>query len=281
MAPYNLGRAGLGRRTLDADFEALVGYLATEPGFELAGFSPSMVARAVRHRMRETGAASLEAYRGLVESDPGEAAPLSHAIFLAYTAFFRDPAHWEFLARRAVPEMLAAAGRPVRIWSAGCASGEEAYTLAIVMAEALGAVELEGRVEIHATDTDDEALAHARAAVYQEEELRPVPARLRRRYFARTAGGHRVVPALVRAVAPARHDLLGPAPFAGVDLAVCRHTLMYFGPSEQERILASLHAALRPGGFLFLEATDRLPGHAERFAPLSPEHPVFVRVPEA
>ena len=236
--------------------------------------------RAIQRRVAAVGATGLRDYLSLLELQPEEASRLAHSIILNFTGFFRDGAAWRFLAARVLADIAARSSseRPARIWSAGCASGEETYTLAMLMAETLGRTALEKRALIYGTDIDEEALAHARAARYNPDEVRPIPRSLRRRYLERSGGDYLMDGALVRSVTFNRHDLLEDEPLGDVDLVVCRHTLMYFDPSSQLAILARFHRALREEGFLFLESTDRVGDNGSLFASADPRHPLFVRV---
>ena len=164
--------------------------------------------------------------------------------------------------------MLPAAGRgqagptqPLRVWSAGCASGEEAYTLAMVLAEMLGPTEFRDRVKIYATDVDEEALTQARQASYTEREVRGVPPELLERYFEPTGGRYVFRKDLRRSVIFGRNDLVQDAPISRIDLLVCRNTLMYFNAETQARILARFHFALADGGVLFLGKAEMLLSH--------------------
>jgi len=196
------------------------------------------------------------------------------------TAFFRDAPAWEFLSAEVIPALLAEK-QPhdlIRIWSAGCSSGEEAYTLAIVFAEALGFEDFRERVKIYATDADEEALVQARQASYSDKDLQPVPAELRTKYF--EEAGTRCVfrPDLRRSVIFGRHDLIQDAPISRLDLLVCRNTLMYFNAETQARILARFHFALSDTGRIFLGKAEMLLTRANLFTPLHLKHRVFTKV---
>src|SRR5262249_20936123 len=141
---------------------------------------------------------------------------------------------------------------PIRIWTAGCASGEEAYTLAIMFAEALGVERFQKRVKIYATDVDEDALARARQASYSLKDMEPLPPWLREKYFDQSGARFVFRSDPRRAVIFGRHDLLQDAPISHLDLLVCRNTLMYFNAEAQGRILTRFHFALSDEGFLFL-----------------------------
>ena len=164
------------------------------------------------------------------------------------TGFFRDPSAWECLTKDVVPKLVRTdnPGKPIRIWEPqAVASGEEAYTLAIMLAEALGAEGFRERVKIYATDiTDDIALSRARLAVYEAKEVENVPAELRDKYFEKVNYRYAFLKEYRRSVIFGRHDLLQDAPISRIDLLVCRNTLMYFNSEAQNRILERFHFAL-------------------------------------
>src|SRR2546421_7445933 len=142
------------------NLESLLEYLASVRGFDFTGYKRTTLARRVHKRMTEVGAATFAGYRARLESDPDEFAVLFNTILINVTTFFRDPPEWDFLASDVLPRVLdsVAASRPIRVWCAGVASGEEAYSLAILLCEALGVEQFRRRVKIYATDVDEESL---------------------------------------------------------------------------------------------------------------------------
>src|SRR5215475_14916073 len=152
----------------DSTLEDLLAFVRDARGFDFTGYKRSSLARRIRKRMHEAGAADYVDYRDRLESSAEEFGHLFNTILINVTGFFQDTETWTFLQREIMPELLADAedGREIRIWSAGCASGEEAYSLAIAFAEALGIEETAKRVKIYGTDVDEEALRDARAGLY-------------------------------------------------------------------------------------------------------------------
>jgi two-component system, chemotaxis family, CheB/CheR fusion protein len=159
--------------------------------------------------------------------------------------------------------MVAAKGptETLRVWGAGCASGEEAYTLAILLTEMLGPAEVRDRVKIYATDVDEEALTHARHGSYSERKVRGVPTDLLDRYFDLTGGRYVFRKDLRRSVIFGRNDLVQDAPISRIDLLVSRNALMYFNAETQARILTRFHFALANTGVLFLGKAEMLLSH--------------------
>src|SRR5205823_6616564 len=185
-------------------------------------------------------------YLDYIEGHPEEFIQLFNTILINVTGFFRDTAAWEFLAAEVIPRLIAGKQphEPMRVWSAGCASGEEAYTLAIVLAEALGLESFRQQVKIYATDVDQEALVQARQASYSARDLQPVSPELRSKYFEAVSNRFVFRPDLRRSVIFGRHDLVQDAPISRLDLIVCRNTLMYFNAETQSSILDRFYFAL-------------------------------------
>jgi two-component system CheB/CheR fusion protein len=262
-------------------FEILLDYLRDNRGFDFTGYKRSSLARRVHKRMSMVGIENFGDYMDHMEVHPEEFSFLFNTILINVTTFFRDKPAWDYLAKEIIPQIIGEHGRkdPIRVWSAGCASGEEAYTLAIVLAEALGMDAFRQQVKIYATDVDEETLTQARHATYRTEQLEPVPAELRDKYF-QPNGKHTVFRSdLRRSLIFGRHDLLHDAPISRLDLLVCRNTLMYFNAETQRHILARLHFALKDSGFFFLGKAEMLLTHAKLFTPVNLNHRIFSKVP--
>jgi two-component system, chemotaxis family, CheB/CheR fusion protein len=251
----------------DPEWPALLQYLLDERGFDFHGYKAASLSRRIRKRMDTVGLKSFSAYQDFLQAHPGEFATLFNTILINVTSFFRDPAAWEAVRTRAVPEILAgkSAGEPIRAWSAGCASGEEAYTIAMLLAEALGMNEFQERVKIYATDVDDDALNAARHATYGARHVEGIPPELLAKYFDHADDSYTFRKDLRRQVIFGRHDLINDAPISRVDLLTCRNTLMYLSAETQARVLARLHFALNEGGFLLLGRAETLIAQGHSF----------------
>ncbi len=263
--------------------DSLLDYLRRERGLDFGGYKRSTLARRIAHRVQAVRAVDLEDYQVFLEAHPEETVTLLNTVLINVTAFFRDERAWQFLAKEIVPQIAqeGGAGKPIRAWSAGCASGEEAYSLAMLLCEAMGRDEFRRRVRIYATDVDQDALREARLARYTAEALKAVPEELRDRYFDRVGDGWVFQPDLRRSVIFGRHDLAPDAPISRLDLIVCRNTLMYFNAPAQAQILARLHFALLDGGYLFLGRAEMLLSRADLFVPLHMSHRIFAKVPSS
>jgi two-component system, chemotaxis family, CheB/CheR fusion protein len=261
----------------DPAFERLLEHLKAARGFDFTGYKRSTLMRRVERRMAQVGIADYADYLDHLELHAGEFTALFNTILINVTGFFRDPQAWLVLREQVLPTLLcsSAPAQPLRVWSAGCSSGEEAYTLAMVLAEALGPAEFRDRVKIYATDVDDEALAYARHGAYTDSDVEAIPADLLARYFDSADGRHVFRKDLRRSVIFGRNDLVQDAPISRIDLLSCRNTLMYFTAETQARILARFHFALAESGVLFLGKAERLLGHGALFQPLDLKHRTF------
>ena len=263
----------------DDSFEALLRYMRDSRGFDFTGYKRTSLTRRVRHRMNQAGYTSFEQYLDVLQASSDEFAALFNTILINVTTFFRDPEAWEFISADVIPRLLAQRGPndPIRVWSVGCASGQEAYTLAMLLAEAMGPDAFRQRVKIYATDIDEDALAEARAASYDAKAVESVPQDLLARYFDQVNGRYVFNKELRRAVIFGRNDLVKDAPISHVDLLVCRNTLMYLNAETQRNVLGRLHFALGPQGILFLGHAEMLLSHSDRFTPLNLKNRVFCK----
>ncbi|MEV8503226.1 CheR family methyltransferase [Actinoplanes sp. NPDC051475] len=267
--------------SVDPDFETLLLYLKESRGFDFTGYKRSSLMRRVNRRMSQVAAADYPEYLDYLQVHPDEFTLLFNTILINVTGFFRDPDAWSYLRTQVLEPMVAngAPGQPLRVWSAGCASGEEAYTLAILLAEIMGADAFRERVKIYATDVDEEQLNEARQATFGQREMQAVPPELTGRYFEQTGNRFTFRKDLRRSVIFGRNDLVQDAPISRIDLLTCRNTLMYFNAETQAKILSRFHFALANGGVLFLGKAEMLLSHGTLFTPMDLKRRVFLRVP--
>ena len=273
----------MAEKPVDRDLEVLLDYLRRSRGFDFTGYKRTSLSRRIDKRIQEVGADGYLSYLDHLEVDPEEFAQLFNTILLNVTSFFRDPPAWEYLSAEILPKLVAAKAEdePIRIWSAGCASGEEAYTLAMLAAETLGLEAVRERVKIYATDVDEEALTQARQARYTAKQVEGVPPELLERYFERNGDSYMVAKDLRRSVIFGRHDLLQDAPISRIDLLVCRNTLMYLNSETQAQVLAHFSFALREGGYLLLGKAEMLLAHSNLFTAVDLKSRMFQKVPGA
>jgi two-component system CheB/CheR fusion protein len=261
----------------DPAFESLVDFLKETRGFDFTGYKRSTLTRRVERRMLALEISTYEAYRDHLELHPEEYGELFNTILINVTSFFRDAQAWSTLGKEFIPALLRDRGAdaPIRVWSAGCASGEETYSLVMMLAEAMGVEAFRERVKVYATDRDNDALAHARAAVYAEKDLDELPVGYRERYFEPVGGGFAFRADLRRQVIFGKHDLVHDAPISHLDLLACRNVMMYFNSEVQASILARFHFALKPDGLLFLGKAEMMRSHGGLFIPAHLSSRVF------
>jgi two-component system CheB/CheR fusion protein len=260
-------------------FRRLLEMLHTAHGFDAREYKTVSLLRRIRTRMARVGVDGFDTYVDYLRAHGHEAPALFNTILVNVTGFFRDADAWQALRTEALPPLLAAAvetGR-LRVWSAGCSTGEEAYSAAILIAEALGPRAADIDVKIYATDIDDEALVTAREAAFRTDQLKGVPAEVLARHFAADGHGFRVRRELRRWCVFGRHNLTHDPPLPEISLLICRNLLIYFRSALQERLLMRFHHALREGGILFLGRSESLMGQSRGFTPLTRKWRLFRR----
>jgi two-component system CheB/CheR fusion protein len=263
------------------EFEELLEHLKRSRGFDFSAYKRSSLSRRVQKRMEAAGIEDYTRYSDYLEAHPQEFTDLFNTILINVTSFFRDPPMWDYVASDVIPRILDDRGREgsIRIWSAGCSSGEEAYSLAMLLAEALGPDAFRERVKIYATDVDEEALNQGRLAAYSDQSVSAVPEPLLKKYFEPSNGRWLFHRDLRRSVIFGRHDLIVDPPISRVMLLACRNTLMYFNSEVQQRILERFHFGIQDGGFLFLGKAEMLLTRSNSFAPDDVKKRIFMKVP--
>lgn len=262
-------------------FASLIAKIATDSGFGCASYKERCLRRRIAVRMRARGVHTFGDYAHLLDGDAREYERLVDALTINVTRLYRDPDTWDALARVVVPALWALDAPALRVWSAGCASGEEPYTLGMLFAEHArttgDAARLAG-VRVLGSDIDRRSLDAAAEGCYAEAAFAQMPVALRERYF-EAGWPARVRPVVRELVAFERRDLLHePAPHAPLHLIVCRNVLIYFDRDTQERLFRTFQAALAPGGFLVLGKVETLLGDTRHgFEPVAPRERIFRR----
>ena len=261
----------------ETTLDDLLAFIKQARGFDFTGYKRSTLERRIAKRMTDVGVDGYVDYIDHLELHPEEFAHLFNAILINVTGFYRDPAAWDYLAQEIVPQLVGQRppDAPLRVWCAGVASGEEAYTVAMVFVGVLGERAFRDRVKIYATDADEEALDQARAAAYSPKAIEGLPPGMLDEFFERTDQRYVFRKDLRRSVIFGRNDLVQDAPISRIDLLVCRNTLMYFNAETQDRILRRFHFGLDPDGVLLLGKSEALLGHSNLFAPIDPKLRVF------
>jgi two-component system, chemotaxis family, CheB/CheR fusion protein len=274
-------REGQAKPVNDVGLQSLLEYLKRNRGFDFTGYKRNSLERRIGKRMQEVGIGSYEEYQDHLEVTPDEFTDLFDTILINVTDFYRDKPAWTYLSEEVVPQILdgAPAPEPIRVWSAACATGEEAYTLAMILAEAVGEADFRRRVKIYGTDVDEDALAKARHGTYPRNSLKPLPSGHAEKYFEHGLSGYTFRADLRRSVIFGRNDLVQDAPISRIDLLVSRNALMYFTPETQARILGHFNFALKDTGFLFLGKSEMLITHKDLFRAHDLKRRVFRKVP--
>ncbi|HKE18269.1 MAG TPA: CheR family methyltransferase [Kofleriaceae bacterium] len=273
------GAAGPADDGADRVVERAVGLLRSYTGRDFSRYRPSALQRRIERRMVLHRMRSPADYIQLLTARPAELDALFRELLIGVTSFFRDPEAFTALDL-ALDRLLVdgAAGKSVRAWVAGCATGEEAYSVAMLLRESVDRVRPSIPIRVFATDLDDEALRVARMGLYSDSEAADVsPARLERFFDHHPQGGYVVNREMRDLVVFAEHNLLLNPPFSGVDLICCRNVLIYLKPDAQDDVLYLFHHALRARGILFLGPSETLGPLADQFELLDPRRKLFVR----
>jgi two-component system, chemotaxis family, CheB/CheR fusion protein len=254
--------------------------LARRTGHDFTSYKASTIRRRIERRMSATRSTSISAYRALVDSQSTEATKLLDELLIGVTSFFRDPAVFDVLARTAIPELLERIppGQPLRVWVAGCATGEEAYSLAMTLREAFDARGIRNApVQIYATDLDEAAIARAREGYYPPSIAEQVSAARLARFFVADSHGYRIKSTIREQVIFATHDVLTDPPFTRMDIVSCRNVLIYLSPALQRRVLTLFHHSLTPRGILVLGTAESVSELADGFSAIDDARKVFQR----
>ena len=222
-------------------------------------------------------APTIDSYLGRLRSDPAEVAALFQDLLINVTNFFRDPEAFRLLETQAIPELFAgrSAQKTVRVWVPGCATGEEVYSIAILLRERIEELETVPRVQVFATDIDETALSVARAGRYPEALLEGVSAARRDRFFRFEDGSYVLTKAVRDLCIFSPHSVIRDPPFSRLDLVSCRNLLIYFSTEVQAQVIPTFHYSLRPGGFLFLGTSENVSQFGHMFAPVDKKLRLF------
>ena len=267
----------------EAGFRALMDKVTRDRGFQCSSYKDKCLRRRFAVRMRAKGTSSHAEYAGILDSDPGEYDRLVRSLTVNVTKFFRNWDAYSALEQKVIPALLARGERELRVWSAGCSSGEEPYSAAILMhkyaAESSQLSQLDS-VSIVGTDIDTDCLGEAERAFYGESALGDTPAELRERYFPVVAGMFTMIPEVKRLVTFRLHDLIASKPpMEDVHLILCRNVIIYFEREAQDALFVEFHRALAPGGFLMLGKVETLLGAARGlFSPVNARERIFRKI---
>lgn len=265
--------------TLDEELHTLFAILKAKTSHDFSSYKKNTILRRIERRMAINEVGGLKKYIAILEENPHEAQTLCEDFLIGVTRFFRDPEAFAFLRSEVIPRLFFNQDPqyPIRIWHACCATGEEAYSVAILIREYLEKENLQIKVQIFATDIDEAAVAQARAGLYSDDIGSEVSEELLKKYFTRNENRWQVTKQLREMIVFAHHSLIKDPPFSQLDLLVCRNFLIYLNPDIQQRLIPLFHQVLRPGGFLFLGSAETLGLNSDLFTPLDKKWKIFTR----
>ncbi len=248
-------------------------------GVDFSLYKSSTIQRRVMRRLVLNKHETLASYAAFLKGNAKELEALYSDVLISVTSFFRNPEAFDALKRKVFPKILAARGRdePVRVWVLGCSTGQEAYSLAMTFAEAAGEDARSAKLQIFATDLNEALLEKARHGLYAKSLAQDVSPERLRRFFEEVDGGWRVSKLLREQVVFARQNVLSDPPFSRLDLITCRNLLIYLEPELQKKIFPAFHYALKPGGFLFLGASESIGTFTELFVSADKKQKIFAR----
>jgi two-component system CheB/CheR fusion protein len=251
--------------------------LRARTGHDFANYKRSTMWRRLERRLAVHELPDLPAYAEYLRENPDEAQSLLKDLLISVTNFFRDREPVEILKRTVIPKLLAnkTEEHQVRAWVVGCATGEEAYSLAMLLAEHASNVPGRPSVQVFATDIDDGAIQTAREALYSASDTADVSPERLRRFFTKEGDSYRVRKELREMVLFARHNVIKDPPFSHLDFVSCRNLLIYLNRGAQERVLNLLHFGLRSGGYLFLGTSESIDGSSNLFVPVEKDANIF------
>jgi two-component system CheB/CheR fusion protein len=248
-------------------------------GHDFSSYKMDTILRRIERRMKVNGLGKIDAYIDLLNENSQEAISLSREFLIGVTSFFRDTKAFEALHKVVIPRLFAKRDPddPVRIWHACCATGEEVYSMAILIREYLRTEKLDAKVQFFATDLDETAVAQARAGLYSGGIAASVGEDRLRTFFVKTNTHYQVVKPLRENIVFAQHNLIKDPPFSRLDLLICRNFLIYLNPEMQQRLISMFHQVLKPGGFLFIGSSETIGRSSDFFSPIDRKWKIFAR----
>ena len=276
VAPEAIAPAKGGKASLD-DVLTLI---RARTGHDFRQYKPNTLARRTHRRMGLCHIEKLDDYLALLRDDREELAALTNDLVINVTGFFRDPDAWDALDREAIAPIVGSAepNQLVRVWVPACSTGEESYSIAMLLAERAEASGKGLGVKIFATDVADRNLATARKGIYPSSMVESLSPERLKRFFDKKGDTYQVKPDIRETVLFAPQNLLHDPPYSKMDLVSCRNLLIYLEPAAQDRVLSLAHFALREGGYLFLGNSETIGRHDEKFTTLSKRWRIYRRV---
>ncbi len=263
------------------EMEELLELLRSKTGFNIYRYNSAMLLRRINRRMAANGAKDMKQYRDLVESSSSEAGVLIKDLFITVTGFFRDRQVFDAVAKL-LHNLVKAKHKhdSLRVWVAGCASGEEAYSIAILLAEELQLLKKPLKIHIFATDVDNNNISIARKGIYSAQVVQNIPKSLLDKYFIKLNGQFQVNTVIRDLLVFAQHDLLADPPFSNLDFLCCRNVLIYFNKDSKRKLIESFHYALKAGGYLLIGSSESTGRGDKLFKPIDRKLKLYQQIGE-
>lgn len=261
------------------EMKRLFTILRGRSGVDFSLYKPGTLNRRIMRRMAMHKIEKLPQYVDRLKEDAGELDQLFHDLLISVTGFFRDPASFAIIKKRLLPKIIKshADGSPIRIWTCGCATGEEAYSLAIVVAEFLEEVDRQLPIQIFASDLNERGIEKARTGLYHENILLDLSPERLRRFFVKVDSYYQVKKIIRDMCVFARQNVVSDPPFSNLDLISCRNVLIYLTPVLQRRIMPVFHYALKPGGFMLLGSSETMGESSEMFELVDKKNKIYIK----
>lgn len=262
------------------DLSDLVLLVRSKLGLDLTKYRPQTIRRRVSHRMSVLGVENLNDYMMHLTNTPNEINHLLETVTVHVTGFFRDRDVFDTLFkeifRDLLEEKLSQGHKIVRVWSAGCSTGEEAYSIAIMLLKLVNDNKFSIKVEVFGTDISEESCRTARAGIYPAQRIEDVPVTLRRRFFTAEGAEYKVAPVLRRCVKFMTHDLFSEPPYSMLDLVVCRNVLIHFENTARHHVMKNFHSSLNNRGLILLGKSEALAGsNRDLFELVDPRNKIY------
>ncbi len=260
-------------------FQRILQLLRNVSGVEFRQYKPETLRRRMLRRLVLLHKDSLAEYHRFLQAHPDELRLLQEDLLISVTRFFRDPGFWDSLRDNVLPVLLRdrPADRPVRVWCAGCSSGEEAYSLAITLIEFMASKNLDIPIQIFGTDASDQSIEMARVAVYPESLAEEISPQRLRRFFVKVDRGYQVSKRVRDVCIFARQNLCNDPPFSHIDILSCRNVMIYFDQPLQRQVMITFHYALEPGGYMLLGMSEGLREYTDLFSTVDRKHRIYMK----
>lgn len=266
--------------TDDGELDALLEQIFRERKFDFRDYKRPSLKRRIKKRLDANQILTYSEYAKFLDEHPDEYVKLFDTLLINVTEFFRDPDAWEVIEREVLPDILSKKekGDSIRIWSSGCASGEEPYSIGILLAESFGDSISDYEIKIYATDIDENALTEARKGVYKSEKLTMIGPERLKNYFTHEEGGYKISRSIRQMVSFGRQDLTSDSPISQLDLLVCRNVLMYFNNNLQNRLMHRFRFAINNGSYVFLGKSEGILMGSKLFKTIDSKWKIYRKV---